>query len=228
VERRLPLGVQNYDGDVQSDTVAQGYGSLGLMTSVLMSPDGKRSRPRRHTYRDSALPAAPARQAHFNQPHRLDFRLDARAIFRGRMDGTPDVVRFAETLEKVCVDVVESGKMTKDLAILIRPDHPFLSTDEFMARWKQNSEGACTDGSARERRKEASTPRLFPAHKNKRSGPEELPGPKTKRTFDRGRLCRPREPLACGLDVRSLLALRALRDFELDFCPSLSVLNPLI
>ena len=53
-------------------------------------------------------------------------------IFRGRMDGTPDVVRFAETLEKVCVDVVESGKMTKDLAILIRPDHPFLSTDEFM------------------------------------------------------------------------------------------------
>ena len=58
--------------------------------------------------------------------------MDARLIYRGRMDGTPDVVNFATTLEKVCVDMVESGKMTKDLAILIRPDHPFLSTDEFM------------------------------------------------------------------------------------------------
>src|SRR5881296_3853170 len=124
---------KNYDGDVQSDTVAQGYGSLGLMTSVLTTPDGK-------TVEAEAAHGTVTRHYRLHQqgkptstnPIASIFAWTRGLIFRGRMDGTPDVVRFAETLEKVCVDVVESGKMTKDLAILIRPDHPFLSTDEFM------------------------------------------------------------------------------------------------
>jgi len=124
---------KNYDGDVQSDTVAQGYGSLGLMTSVLMSPDGKAVEAeaahgtvtRHYRLHQQGKPTS-------TNPIASIFAWTRGLIFRGRMDGTPDVVRFAETLEKVCVDVVESGKMTKDLAILIRPDHPFLSTDEFM------------------------------------------------------------------------------------------------
>ncbi len=124
---------KNYDGDVQSDTVAQGYGSLGLMTSVLMSPDGKAVEAeaahgtvtRHYRMHQQGKPTS-------TNPIASIFAWTRGLIFRGRMDATPDVVRFAETLEKVCVDVVESGKMTKDLAILIRPDHPFLSTDEFM------------------------------------------------------------------------------------------------
>src|SRR5882672_553891 len=124
---------KNYDGDVQSDTIAQGYGSLGLMTSVLMTPDG-------NTVEAEAAHGTVTRHYRLHQqgkptstnPIASIFAWTRGLIFRGRMDGTPDVVRFAETLEKVCVDVVESGKMTKDLAILIRPDHPFLSTDEFM------------------------------------------------------------------------------------------------
>jgi len=125
---------KNYDGDVQSDTVAQGYGSLGLMTSVLMSPDGKAVEAeaahgtvtRHYRLHQQGKPTS-------TNPIASIFAWTRGLIFRGRMDGTPDVVRFAETLEKVCVDVVESGKMTKDLAILIRPDHAFLATDEFMS-----------------------------------------------------------------------------------------------
>ncbi len=125
---------KNYDGDVQSDTVAQGYGSLGLMTSVLMSPDGKAVEAeaahgtvtRHYRLHQQGKPTS-------TNPIASIFAWTRGLIFRGRMDGTPDVVRFAETLEKVCVDVVESGKMTKDLAILIRADHPFLATDEFMS-----------------------------------------------------------------------------------------------
>src|SRR4051812_10250155 len=125
---------KNYDGDVQSDTVAQGYGSLGLMTSVLMSPDGKAVEAeaahgtvtRHYRLHQQGKPTS-------TNPIASIFAWSRGLIFRGRMDATPEVVKFAETLEKVCVDVVESGKMTKDLAILIRPDHPFLSTDEFMA-----------------------------------------------------------------------------------------------
>jgi isocitrate dehydrogenase len=124
---------KNYDGDVQSDTIAQGYGSLGLMTSVLMSPDGKAVEAeaahgtvtRHYRLHQQGKPTS-------TNPIASIFAWTRGLIFRGRMDGTPDVVRFAETLEKVCVDVVESDKMTKDLAILIRPDHPFLSTDQFM------------------------------------------------------------------------------------------------
>jgi isocitrate dehydrogenase len=124
---------KNYDGDVQSDTVAQGYGSLGLMTSVLMSPDGK-------TVEAEAAHGTVTRHYRMHQqgkptstnPIASIYAWTRGLIFRGKMDGTPDVVKFAETLEKVCVDVVESGRMTKDLAILIRPDHPYLTTEEFL------------------------------------------------------------------------------------------------
>jgi isocitrate dehydrogenase len=125
---------KNYDGDVQSDTVAQGYGSLGLMTSVLMSPDGK-------TVESEAAHGTVTRHYRMHQEGKPTSTNPIASIYawtrglqaRGRMDNTPDVVNFALTLEKACVDVVEAGKMTKDLAILIRPDHPFLTTEAYMA-----------------------------------------------------------------------------------------------
>ncbi|MBN9663417.1 MAG: NADP-dependent isocitrate dehydrogenase [Acidobacteria bacterium] len=125
---------KNYDGDVQSDTLAQGYGSLGLMTSVLMSPDGK-------TVEAEAAHGTVTRHYRMHQQGKPTSTNPIASIYawtrglhhRGTMDGTPDVVSFASTLEKVCVDVVESGKMTKDLAILISPNHPFLTTEAFMA-----------------------------------------------------------------------------------------------
>ncbi len=124
---------KNYDGDVQSDTVAQGYGSLGLMTSVLMSPDGK-------TVEAEAAHGTVTRHYRMHQQGKPTSTNPIASIYawtrglqyRGRMDGTPAVTQFAELVEKVCVDVVESGRMTKDLAILIRPDHPYLSTEAFM------------------------------------------------------------------------------------------------
>ncbi|MBM3786776.1 MAG: NADP-dependent isocitrate dehydrogenase [Acidobacteria bacterium] len=124
---------KNYDGDVQSDTVAQGYGSLGLMTSVLMSPDGK-------TVEAEAAHGTVTRHYRMHQQGKPTSTNPIASIYawtrglqyRGKMDGTPDVVGFAQTLEKVCVDVVESGKMTKDLATLIRADHPYLTTEDFM------------------------------------------------------------------------------------------------
>jgi len=124
---------KNYDGDVQSDTVAQGYGSLGLMTSVLMSPDGK-------TIESEAAHGTVTRHYRLHQQGKPTSTNPIASIYawtrglqyRGKMDGTPDVVQFAQTLEKVCVDVVESGRMTKDLAILIRAGHPYLTTEGFM------------------------------------------------------------------------------------------------
>jgi isocitrate dehydrogenase len=124
---------KNYDGDVQSDTVAQGYGSLGLMTSVLMSPDGK-------TVEAEAAHGTVTRHYRRYMEGKPTSTNPIASIFawtrglqhRGRMDGTPEVIAFAQTLERVCIDTVESGRMTKDLAILIQPDHPFLTTDEFM------------------------------------------------------------------------------------------------
>jgi isocitrate dehydrogenase len=125
---------KNYDGDVQSDTVAQGYGSLGLMTSVLMSPDGK-------TVEAEAAHGTVTRHYRLHQqgkptstnPIASIYAWTRGLIYRGRMDNTPDVVRFAETLEKVCVDLVESGKMTKDLALLISDSAPHLTTDEYLS-----------------------------------------------------------------------------------------------
>ena len=124
---------KNYDGDVQSDTVAQGYGSLGLMTSVLMSPDGK-------TVESEAAHGTVTRHYRMHQQGKPTSTNPIASIYawtrglqaRGRMDDTPDVVNFALTLEKACVDVVEAGKMTKDLATLISPEHPYLTTEEYM------------------------------------------------------------------------------------------------
>ena len=124
---------KNYDGDVQSDIVAQGFGSLGLMTSVLMTPDGKivESEAAHGTVTRHYREHQKGKETSTN-PIASIYAWTRGLAYRGKFDGTPDVVKFAQALEKVCVDTVESGKMTKDLAILIRPDHPFLTTDEVM------------------------------------------------------------------------------------------------
>ena len=132
---------KNYDGDVQSDQVAQGFGSLGLMTSVLMTPDGK-------TIEAEAAHGTVTRHYRQHQqgkatstnPIASIFAWTRGLIYRGKFDGTPDVVKFAETLEKVCIDTVESGKMTKDLAILIGPDQAWLTTEGFFAAVVDNLE----------------------------------------------------------------------------------------
>ncbi|HVP01227.1 MAG TPA: NADP-dependent isocitrate dehydrogenase [Solirubrobacteraceae bacterium] len=125
---------KNYDGDVQSDTVAQGFGSLGLMTSVLMTPDGK-------TVEAEAAHGTVTR--HYRQHQRGEptstnpiasiFAWTRGLAARGRLDGTPEVTAFAQTLERVCVETVEGGSMTKDLALLIGPDQPYQTTQEFLA-----------------------------------------------------------------------------------------------
>jgi isocitrate dehydrogenase len=125
---------KNYDGDVQSDTVAQGFGSLGLMTSVLATPDGK-------TVEAEAAHGTVTRHYRQHQQGKETSTNPIASIFawtrglahRGKLDGTPEVTRFAETLEKVCIDTVESGQMTKDLALLISRDSPWLSTQDFLA-----------------------------------------------------------------------------------------------
>jgi isocitrate dehydrogenase len=130
---------KNYDGDVQSDTVAQGFGSLGLMTSVLMTADGK-------TVEAEAAHGTVTRHYREHQKGRPTSTNPIASIFawtqglkyRGTFDGTPDVVKFADALEKVCVETVESGKMTKDLAILIGPEQPFLNTEDFLATLDTN------------------------------------------------------------------------------------------
>src|SRR5581483_9679955 len=124
---------KNYAGDVQSDVVAQGFGSLGLMTSVLMTPDGR-------TVEAEAAHGTVTRHYRLHQQGKETSTNPIASIFawtrglahRGKVDGTPDVTHFAETLEKVCVDVVESGKMTKDLAMLIGPDQPWQTTNQFL------------------------------------------------------------------------------------------------
>jgi len=130
---------KNYDGDVQSDTVAQGFGSLGLMTSVLMTEDGQ-------TVEAEAAHGTVTR--HFRE-HQKGNKTSTNPIasifawtrglhYRGTFDNTPDVVKFAETLEKVCVETVESGFMTKDLALLISGDQTFLTTEKFLAKLDEN------------------------------------------------------------------------------------------
>jgi len=134
---------KNYDGDVQSDTVAQGFGSLGLMTSVLMTPDGK-------TVEAEAAHGTVTRHYRQHQQGKPTSTNPIASIFawtqglahRGKLDGTPDVTKFAETLERVCIETVESGKMTKDLARLIRKDHPFLTTEEFLDAINENLQKA--------------------------------------------------------------------------------------
>jgi isocitrate dehydrogenase len=136
---------KNYDGDVQSDTVAQGFGSLGLMTSVLMSPDGS-------TVEAEAAHGTVTRHYRLHQAGEPTSTNPIASIFawtrglaaRGRIDGTPEVSRFAATLEQVCVETVESGKMTKDLALLVGPDQQYLTTQEFLAAIKTRLQEATT------------------------------------------------------------------------------------
>jgi isocitrate dehydrogenase len=130
---------KNYDGDVQSDTVAQGFGSLGLMTSVLMTPDGK-------TVEAEAAHGTVTRHFREHEKGNPTSTNPIASIFawtralgaRGRMDDTPEVSAFAETLERVCVQTVESGKMTKDLALLVGGDQDFLTTQEFLGAIDEN------------------------------------------------------------------------------------------
>lgn len=134
---------KNYDGDVQSDIVAQGFGSLGLMTSVLMTPDGK-------TVEAEAAHGTVTRHYRQHQQGKPTSTNPIASIFawtrglahRGKLDQTPDVTAFAETLEKVCIGTVEQGKMTKDLALLVGKDQPYLQTQEFLDAIDENLQSA--------------------------------------------------------------------------------------
>jgi len=134
---------KNYDGDVQSDQVAQGFGSLGLMTSVLMTPDGK-------TVEAEAAHGTVTRHYRMHQagkatstnPIASIFAWTRGLIYRGKFDDTPEVVRFAETLERVCIETVESGHMTKDLAILVGPEQAWMTTEQFFEAIVHNLEAA--------------------------------------------------------------------------------------
>jgi isocitrate dehydrogenase len=137
---------KNYDGDVQSDQVAQGFGSLGLMTSILMTPDGKTVEAEaahgtvtRH-YRQHQ-----AGKATSTNPIASIFAWTGGLKYRGKFDDTPDVSRFAETLEQVCIETVESGAMTKDLAILIGPDQAWMTTEQFFETVRVNLENKMTN-----------------------------------------------------------------------------------
>jgi isocitrate dehydrogenase len=130
---------KNYDGDVQSDTIAQGFGSLGLMTSVLMTADGK-------TVEAEAAHGTVTRHYRLHQQGKPTSTNPIASIFawtrgleaRGRMDQTPEVSDFAQALERVCVQTVEEGKMTKDLALLIGPEQAWQTTEEFLASIDEN------------------------------------------------------------------------------------------
>jgi isocitrate dehydrogenase len=132
---------KNYDGDVQSDQVAQGFGSLGLMTSILLTPDGK-------TVEAEAAHGTVTRHYRQHQQGKATSTNPIASIFawtgglkyRGKFDNTPDVTKFAETLEAVCISTVESGAMTKDLAILIGPDQPWMTTEQFFETVRANLE----------------------------------------------------------------------------------------
>lgn len=134
---------KNYDGDVQSDVVAQGFGSLGLMTSVLLTPDGK-------TVEAEAAHGTVTRHYRLHQDGKPTSTNPIASIFawtqglryRGQFDDTPEVVEFADTLERVCVETVENGHMTKDLALLVGHDQKWLTTEEFMAKLAENLEAA--------------------------------------------------------------------------------------
>ncbi|RWX43538.1 isocitrate dehydrogenase (NADP) [Candidatus Electrothrix aarhusensis] len=134
---------KNYDGDVQSDTVAQGFGSLGLMTSVLMTEDGQ-------TVEAEAAHGTVTRHYREHQKGNATSTNPIASIFawtqglnyRGVFDNTPEVVKFAETLERICVETVESGFMTKDLALLVGSDQNWLTTEEFLAKLDENLQAA--------------------------------------------------------------------------------------
>jgi isocitrate dehydrogenase len=134
---------KNYDGDVQSDIVAQGFGSLGLMTSVLMTPDGR-------TVEAEAAHGTVTRHFRQHQAGKPTSTNPIASIYawtrglahRGKLDGTPEVTAFADQLEQVVVSTVESGKMTKDLALLVDRDAPYQTTEEFLATLDENLQAA--------------------------------------------------------------------------------------
>ncbi|MQA61397.1 MAG: NADP-dependent isocitrate dehydrogenase [Actinophytocola sp.] len=138
---------KNYDGDVQSDTMAQGFGSLGLMTSVLRTPDGK-------TVEAEAAHGTVTRHYRQHQQGKPTSTNPIASIFawtrglehRGKLDGTPEVVEFAQKLEQVVIETVESGKMTKDLALLVGKDTPYQSTEEFLAALDENLQKKMAQG----------------------------------------------------------------------------------
>jgi isocitrate dehydrogenase len=138
---------KNYDGDVQSDMVAQGFGSLGLMTSILMTPDGK-------TVEAEAAHGTVTRHYRMHQEGKPTSTNPIASIFawtgglkhRGKLDGTPEVTAFAETLERVCVETVESGAMTKDLALLVGPDQAWMTTEKFFEAVRANLDAAISKG----------------------------------------------------------------------------------
>jgi isocitrate dehydrogenase len=138
---------KNYDGDVQSDMVAQGFGSLGLMTSVLMTPDGR-------TVEAEAAHGTVTRHYRMHQEGKPTSTNPIASIFawtgglkhRGKLDNTPQVVRFAEALEEICVATVEEGKMTKDLALLIGPDQAWMTTEQFFEAIRVNLEARISAG----------------------------------------------------------------------------------
>ncbi len=138
---------KNYDGDVQSDMVAQGFGSLGLMTSILMTPDGK-------TVEAEAAHGTVTRHYRMHQQGKATSTNPIASIFawtgglkyRGKFDGTPEVTRFAETLERVCIDTVEAGHMTKDLALLVGPEQNWMTTEQFFETVRVNLEAAMSAG----------------------------------------------------------------------------------
>ncbi|HEV2544850.1 MAG TPA: NADP-dependent isocitrate dehydrogenase [Methylobacterium sp.] len=134
---------KNYDGDVQSDTAAQGFGSLGLMTSVLMTPDGQ-------TVEAEAAHGTVTRHYREHQKGKATSTNSIASIFawtrglahRAKLDGNADLAKFAATLEKVCVDTVEAGHMTKDLALLVGPDQKWLTTNGFLDKVDENLKAA--------------------------------------------------------------------------------------
>ncbi len=138
---------KNYDGDVQSDMVAQGFGSLGLMTSILMTPDGQ-------TVEAEAAHGTVTRHYRMHQEGKPTSTNPIASIFawtgglkhRGKLDGTPEVTKFAETLERVCIETVESGAMTKDLALLIGPDQAWMTTEKFFEAVRSNLDAAIVKG----------------------------------------------------------------------------------
>ena len=134
---------KNYDGDVESDIVAQGFGSLGLMTSVLMTPDGScieaeaahGTVTRHYRQHQSGKPTS-------TNPIASIFAWTRGLAYRGKLDNTPELTQFAETLERVCIETVVSGLMTKDLALLVGPDAPYLTTEEFLGALHKNLQAA--------------------------------------------------------------------------------------
>jgi isocitrate dehydrogenase len=138
---------KNYDGDVQSDMVAQGFGSLGLMTSILMTPDGR-------TVEAEAAHGTVTRHYRMHQEGKPTSTNPIASIFawtgglkhRGLLDNTPKVTAFAETLERVCVETVESGAMTKDLALLVGPDQAWMTTEKFFEAIRVNLDKAISAG----------------------------------------------------------------------------------